>query len=234
MTDPMKDRRPIPARRLGLVKRSAARLSAAGVTPNQISIFGMAAAVAAGFCLGSTPHVGDLMARILLLLSSLLIVLRGLSNMLDGMVAVELGKGTPVGALYNEFPDRLSDVAIFVGAGYAIGGLPELGYAAAIVSVLIAFARVAARSAGAPSDFSGWMAKQQRMFLVAAVASYLAISPTRWQPDFGVEDAIGLMGLALLVIVVGGVYTIVARLRRAASFLGSDKPKAGGCNVADR
>ena len=233
MTDPMKDRRPIPARRLGLVKRGAARLSTAGVTPNQISIFGMAAAVAAGLCLGLTPYVGDLIARILLLLSGVLIVLRGLSNMFDGIVAVELGKGTPVGALYNEFPDRLSDVAIFVGAGYATGGLPELGYAAAIVSVLIAFARVAARSAGAPSDFSGWMAKQQRMFLVAAVAAYLALSPTRWQPHFGPEDAVGLTGLALLIIVVGGVSTIVTRLRRAASFLGNDKSQAGGCDVTD-
>ena len=38
--------------------------------------------------------------------------LRLLCNLLDGMVAVEQGKQTPFGVLYNEMPDRVSDSAL--------------------------------------------------------------------------------------------------------------------------
>ena len=41
-----------------------------------------------------------------LVLAALGIQLRLLCNMLDGMVAVEHGRATPVGALYNDVPDR--------------------------------------------------------------------------------------------------------------------------------
>jgi phosphatidylglycerophosphate synthase len=221
MTGKMRDRRPIPARSSRVSQQVARRLAEAGVTPNHISIFGFGAAVIAGLCLAATPLAGVGGGRALFLAAALLIVVRGLSNMFDGMVAVEHGKGTAVGVLYNEVPDRFSDVAIFVGGGYAVGGIPDLGFAAAAVAVLIAFVRLAARMAGAPSDFAGIMAKQQRMFLLAAVAAWLAVTPLSWQPAFGPDDAFGLMSLVSLVIVIGGVATIAGRLRRAARFLGS-------------
>ena len=56
--------------------------------------------------------------------------LRLLCNMLDGMVAVEGGKGSRTGEIYNEVPDRIADPLLLVPAGYAIG-LPygvELGW----------------------------------------------------------------------------------------------------------
>ena len=60
-----------------------------------------------------------------------LIQLRLAANMFDGMVAIETGKASPTGAIYNEIPDRVSDAAMFLGAGYAAGGQPPLGYRAA-------------------------------------------------------------------------------------------------------
>jgi len=227
VTDDPRDRRPIPARRLSVVKRTARALTDAGITPNQISIFGLGAALASGLCLALTSYFrfsADFLARALFLASAFLIVLRGLSNMFDGMVAVEQGRGTPTGALYNEVPDRFSDVAIFVGAGYAVGSATELGYAAALTALLVAFVRVAARAAGAPSDFGGLMAKQQRMFSVAAVAAYLALAPEAWRPGFGPERSLGLVGLVLLLIVLGGIPTIIGRLRRATRWLERHEP----------
>lgn len=218
MSNAPKDRRPIPARNFTLVKRIARALNRAGVTPNQISIFGLFSGVAAGLCLAATPIEGGI-GRALLLAAALLIVVRGLSNMFDGIVAVELGKGTPVGALYNEIPDRFSDVAIFVGSGFAIGGTPWLGFCAALVAVLIAFVRVSVRAAGATSDFGGLMAKQQRMFSLAAVAAWLALTPDSWQPVFGADGDRGLISLCLVVIIIGGILTIASRLRRAMKYL---------------
>ena len=221
MTEEASDRRPIPARGSRVSIYVAKTLDGAGVTPNQISVFGFVAAFVAGLCLAATPLAG-VGARALFLLAALLIVVRGLSNMFDGMVAVEHGKGTRVGALYNEVPDRFSDVAIFVGGGYAVGGVPELGLVAALIAVLVAFVRIAARMAGARSDFGGVMAKQQRMFLLAAAAAWLSVTPRSWQPAFGPQDAFGLMSVVSAVIIIGGVATIIGRLRRAARFLGAE------------
>jgi phosphatidylglycerophosphate synthase len=44
---------------------------------------------------------------------------RLLCNLLDGMVAVEGGKGSVTGPIYNEAPDRIADVLILIGAGYS-------------------------------------------------------------------------------------------------------------------
>jgi len=45
--------------------------------------------------------------------------LRLTGNMLDGMVALASGRASKVGELYNEIPDRVSDAAVFIGAGFA-------------------------------------------------------------------------------------------------------------------
>ena len=47
--------------------------------------------------------------------------LRLTANMLDGMVALASGRASKVGELYNEVPDRVSDAAVFIGAGLAWG-----------------------------------------------------------------------------------------------------------------
>jgi len=70
--------------------------------------------------------------------------------------------------LYNEIPDRVSDAAICIGAGYGSGSLPELGYVAAVVALFVAYVRAQGAVAGAPQEFCGPMAKPQRMFTLRA------------------------------------------------------------------
>jgi len=43
---------------------------------------------------------------------------RLLCNMLDGMVAIEGGRQTKSGEIFNDLPDRVADAVIFVCAGY--------------------------------------------------------------------------------------------------------------------
>lgn len=40
--------------------------------------------------------------------------------MLDGMVAIEGGHQSKAGPIYNDVPDRFSDVIIFFCAGYTV------------------------------------------------------------------------------------------------------------------
>src|ERR1043166_10194144 len=79
------------------------------------------------------------------------------ANMLDGMVALDSGRASRVGELYNEVPDRVSDAAVFIGAGFAFGGNVTLGYAAAILSIFTAYVRAAGKIAGAQNEFCGPM-----------------------------------------------------------------------------
>jgi phosphatidylglycerophosphate synthase len=77
--------------------------------------------------------------------------LRLLCNLLDGMVAIEGGKSTATGALFNEIPDRLADPLFLVPLGYA-SGYPWLGWLAALLAVLTAYIRVLGGALGLPQD----------------------------------------------------------------------------------
>lgn len=236
------ERRPIASREHALSKRLASWLVHWGWTPNAISVVGMLAGILAGVAFAFTPFPEG--ERLCFFAAALLMQLRLLCNMFDGMVAVQTGKASPVGELYNEVPDRVSDAAIFIGAGYAAGSLPELGYLAACVALFVAYVRAEGKVAGAHQEFCGPMAKPQRMFLLTVVALYCALTPHAWQPvlaplNIGVgatsglldlrvwwRDQIapdprvpGLMAAGLLLIVVGGLITAVRRLIRIARAL---------------
>jgi phosphatidylglycerophosphate synthase len=215
--DPI-DRRPIAARSLKASKFVASWLARVGATPNTISLAGMVCGVAAGFTLAATSQWPDAQ-RVFWFAAACLIQLRLLANMFDGMVAVETGQASPLGELYNEVPDRISDAATLIGAGYAVGGSPALGYVAACVAILTAYIRTMGKSVGAPSEFCGPMAKQQRMAIITLIAVYSALAPADWQPLWGGSSNWGLMSVALVAIIVGGLWTFVRRLRRIAAYL---------------
>jgi hypothetical protein len=63
------------------------------------------------------------------------------------------------------------------------------------------------------------MAKPHRMFLVAAVALFMAASPASWHYLGRGAGAWGVPAAALLVISVGCVVTVVRRLSRIARTL---------------
>jgi phosphatidylglycerophosphate synthase len=131
--------------------------------------------------------------------------LRLLCNLFDGMVAVEGGKGAADGPFWNEFPDRIADILILVGAGVSIG-LPGLGWAAASFAVLTAYVRELGRATGQPSDFSGPMAKQHRMATITAAALL-----SMFEPLWNGHNEILLAALSLIAI--GAAFTALRRGR---------------------
>lgn len=211
------ERRPIASRELAVWKRTAAWLARRGVSPNAVSLAGMACGFAAGGALALTSLPG--WERAAFLGAALLIQLRLLANMLDGMVALQTGKGSPVGELYNEIPDRVSDAAILIGAGYAAGSLPELGCVAACMALFVAYVRAEGKAAGARQEFCGPMAKSHRMFTLTVVAVYCGLAPQAWQPTLAGPRPAGLVAAALLLVVVGGAVTALRRLVRIARTL---------------
>jgi phosphatidylglycerophosphate synthase len=165
----------------------------------------------AGLVLVASRDAGAGGRALLLVLAAAGIQLRLLCNLLDGMVAVEGGRGTKSGEVFNDAPDRLADVLVFVGAGYALRW-PEwaitLGWVAALLAVLTAYVRILGGSLGLAQDFCGPMAKQHRMALMTAACLLSALEP--W-----LSDRQGLvLALALVLVSLGSAVTVGRRLRR--------------------
>ena len=83
------------------------------------------------------------------------------------MVAIEGGKQSPLGMLYNEFPDRIADSLLIVALGYVIS-LPWIGWLGALAAMATAYIRVFGGALGLAQDFRGPMAKQHRMAVMTA------------------------------------------------------------------
>ncbi|MCW8825781.1 MAG: CDP-alcohol phosphatidyltransferase family protein, partial [Gammaproteobacteria bacterium] len=128
-------RRPLKVREVNIIQATARYLSEKNITPNQISITSILFATLAAISLFFYQQQGEWW---LLLIAALFIQFRLLCNLFDGMVAVEGGKHTKSGELFNDIPDRIADPLILVASGYAISHVDygiELGWIAAILSV---------------------------------------------------------------------------------------------------
>lgn len=208
------ERRPLATRKLGVSQWLAVKVAATGISPNAISTVGMVAGIAGGVVLAMTTRLPE-QARGWWIAGAVLVQMRLLANMLDGMVAMETGKDSALGELFNEVPDRVSDVATLAGLGFAAGGDPVAGLAAACVSVFVAYVRAMGKAAGAVQDFGGPMAKPQRMFLVTLVALWCGLVPVEWRSLGG----FGLPQWVLWMVIGGGLFTAVCRLWRIARAL---------------
>jgi phosphatidylglycerophosphate synthase len=142
-----------------------------------------------------------------LLAAAACIQLRLLCNMLDGMVAIEGGRQTSYGELFNDMPDRFADIAIFVGAGYGLSAFswgPALGWVTALLAVLSAYVRLLGGAMGARQYFSGPMAKPHRMAVMTVACVLSTLEPlTGWHGQ--------LLAVALAVVALGSLATIVRR-----------------------
>jgi phosphatidylglycerophosphate synthase len=205
------DRRPIATRNAGWAQAAARRLAASRVTPNHISMASMLAAVLAGGAFWGAGHVGPLARALLLILAAAFCQARLICNLLDGMVAMEGGKREPSGPFWNEFPDRVADILILGGAGLGLGN-PALGIAAAGMAVFTAYVRELGRAIGAPSDFSGPMAKPHRMATMTGAAVLAVAEPLILQPG-------SILTWALWIVLIGAALTVLRRAVRLVGWL---------------
>ncbi|MFX0542244.1 CDP-alcohol phosphatidyltransferase family protein [Roseovarius sp. S4756] len=206
------NRRPLSSRDTKWAARITRMLAARGATPNGISQASMVAAAVAAlafWALAAVP-VGA-RAVILLIIGALGCQIRLLCNLFDGMVAVEAGKAAPDGPLWNEFPDRVSDILILFGVGLGMGQ-PVLGLGAACMAVLTAYTRELGASIGLAPDFCGPMAKPHRMALITG-AALLAIFETTLVPP-GTT-----LTIALWLVLLGAGATALRRAYRIRAAL---------------
>lgn len=189
-----------------------------GVSPNSISLAGMVAGILAGGAFAATQLLPDFW-RPAFFLAAALIQLRLLANMLDGMVAVQTKTDSPVGELFNEIPDRVSDSFTIIGAGYALGGSAELGFVATCLAIFLAYLRAQGKVAGAHQEYCGPLAKPQRMFLLTVVALICTFAPAAWMNLETPVAGWGLVAWGLVFLIVGELITAARRLARISAAL---------------
>ncbi len=205
------DRRPLASRDTGWARRASAWLVRSGATPNGISVASIGFAAIGCAALLYWFGVSGL------ILCGVCVQLRLLCNLMDGMVAIEGGRQTPVGAIYNEVPDRIADSLFLVALGYAAGE-PWLGWLAALAAAVTAYIRVLGGSLGLAQDFRGPMAKPQRMAVMTLACLLAAVEWPVWGSRYALL-------IAAWVIAVGSILTCVTRLLAISRNL---RQRAGG------
>lgn len=203
-------RRSLATRHSPWARALANRLAASGVQPNAVSMLGVAFAMASSLAFYGSGSLSNGGRASLLLIAATCIQLRLLCNLVDGMLAVEEGLKSKTGDIFNDLPDRIEDVLIMVGAGYAVRHVAAgvtLGWGAALVAVLTAYVRVLGGSLGLTQYFIGPMAKQHRMFTLTAAAALAAIEALLHQPPRAIPAG-------LTVVVGGAIVTVIRRSHR--------------------
>jgi phosphatidylglycerophosphate synthase len=161
MSETPENRRPLKTRSKAWAGALASALGAARISPDRISLFSVVFAVlGAALLLTAGLETQPVLRGLMLVMAAVMVQLRLLANMLDGMVAVEHGLGSSSGAIWNELPDRIADALFLVAAGYAAWGMgltagSWLGWLAALLAVLTAYVRELGRGLDFPADFSG-------------------------------------------------------------------------------
>jgi len=195
-------RRPLASRSTrwaGFLANAAVR---AGLTADGISILSLVFAAAGAAALLLLPRPWNLLA------CAAGIQLRLLCNLLDGMVAVEGGRKSKLGVLYNEVPDRVADSLFLVALGY-VCGIAWLGWLAALAAAVTAYIRVLGGTFGLAQDFRGPLAKQHRMAVMTA-GCLLGIGEYAWNGGQHILEA------AAWIIAFGAIVTCGTRIRAIA------------------
>jgi phosphatidylglycerophosphate synthase len=205
------DRRPLASRNTSWAALATHLLLRTPITPNQLSLSGIAFSALAGWALVVAPNLPWAFPA-----AAVAIQLRLCCNLLDGLVAVEGRRSSFNGPLFNEVPDRLEDSITIIAFGYA-AGLDWLGFVTALLAMFTAYIRVLGGALGFPQDFRGPMAKQHRMaaLTLGCVGAFVEslIAQTRH-----------LLAITLIVVAAGALLTAVRRLLLISSQLKDRQP----------
>ena len=148
-----------------------------------------------------------------LLIAPVFCYLRLWCNMLDGMVALALGKASARGEILNDLPDRIADVLIFAGAAHSGWMNPIIGYWAAIFALLTAYVGMFGQAVGAHREFSGVMSKPWRMVMLH-LGAWSTLACLWWNGGSIRFGRLTILDWACVIVIAGCLQTIALRLKR--------------------
>ena len=155
---------------LGSIVRSLSRLR---IRPNHLTFMGFLASILAAFSF----------ARGNFRLAGVVLIVAGLFDMVDGMVARKTHAETPFGAFFDSVMDRYSDLIMYIGLLIYFANLGRNNYVVLVAvcmmgSVLISYSRARAESI-IPSCKVGFLERPERMVLLI-IGSFYRMEPVLW------------------------------------------------------
>jgi CDP-diacylglycerol--glycerol-3-phosphate 3-phosphatidyltransferase len=178
----------------GMLRPLVARLAAAGVTANQVTIAAGVASVMLGAFL-ALKHRGWILLPIFLFVRMAL-------NAIDGMLAREHGQASRLGAVLNELMDVISDAALTLPFATLPGWNPLAVAGAALFAALTEMAGMLGR----PRRNDGPFGKSDRALALGTLGAWLAFG---WPVSGLVKQAAPAAWMVLCCA------TIIQRVRRA-------------------
>ena len=146
-----------------MVEPIAQLLSDIGVKPNHLTLLGLSISTLSALCylnLHRSPWMP--------LAASMLLLLSGLMDALDGVLARIRGEASPLGGLIDSLADRYSDAIVL--ASITVAGLcpPIHGLAALAGSLLVSYSRARAEVEGVSMAGVGIAERGERILLLSA------------------------------------------------------------------
>jgi len=139
-----------------------------GLTPNHVSVLGIIFA-----SLAAVTYSQWQFNHLLLILAPVLMLISGLFDALDGVIARVYGEATTFGGFFDSLLDRCADAVIL--CGIILGGLTQTvwGLAALLGSLMVSYARARAEAAGIKMESVG-LAERAERIVILALASFLS------------------------------------------------------------
>ncbi len=176
-----------------------------GLTPNMISGIGIILAFLSALTYAEWQN-----RPLYLLLATVLLLLSGFCDALDGVLARLYQETTTFGGFLDSLLDRYADAAVYVGI--ILGGLCDAlwGLIALIGSLLVSYSRARAEAANIKMESIGIAERAERM-IILAIASIVAIF---WQPKEVMNAGIILLAILSNLTVLQRALHVYKRLKK--------------------
>jgi len=183
-----------------LLRPVVRKIHSMGVTPNQITLFTCLLSVSFGVWLSFSPVSHFAFFPVFLFVRMAL-------NAIDGLLAKEHNMKTPVGAIYNEVTDVVSDGFLYYAFIRFTFISSELLFFAIFFSAVTEITGLAVLLNGKARQYAGPMGKSDRAFIFSILAICIAA---------GIEKPFFYNGVLLLVCLLL-ILTVVNRARKSLS-----------------
>jgi archaetidylinositol phosphate synthase len=152
-------------------------LVSVGLTPNKVTILGLASSLFAAWFYSEWR-----LNRLMLPAAAVLVLLSGLLDGLDGVLARATGRTSTFGGFLDSVVDRYSDAVVIAAVTVSGLCLPISGLTALIGSMMVSYSRARAEAAGVVMAAVGIAERAERMLIlaIATFAAYFNIDMLSW------------------------------------------------------
>lgn len=180
-----------------------------GLTPNAVSVVAIGLAGSAGLVFALA---GD--EPLLYLVGTLLVILNGWFDMLDGAIARRLDTASSAGDLIDHVLDRYADIAVLVGLAAGIERY-GIGLAAVTGVLMTSYLGTQAQAVGLDRVYGGLVGRADRLVLIGVAGALAAFVHGR-------VYTLSVIGWLLVFFAVVGHLTAMQRFYYSLRALGEE------------